>query len=208
MDSGNVIDLGRAKGELEDYLADSRPTPERMAKADMAGQEMRIEGEGEERHWRISPILDELKRRKTLTGEEHAAACRFLREYYLGLYAGPRTVGYRERGSPSAQAVDHDTQRIHYARETEKAILSVDPLYYPALKWLVATLGEGRPLTSLGESYAPGLGSQTQSARCGAAVALLCASLCRHYGIKHRLTMEEHARIGNLSRILLEHKAG
>jgi len=156
-----------------------------------------------EQRWRISPILDELKRRKTLTSEEHAAACRFLREYYLGVIVsvGPRAQRY-EPSSRGANMADPVADKIHYAQETERAILSIDPLYYPALRWLVGTLGDGKPLSSLGEDYAPGLGAQTQSARCGAAVALLCASLCRHYGIKHRLTLE--ARIENLSRILLE----
>ncbi len=156
-----------------------------------------------EQRWRISPVLDELKRRKTLTPEEHAAACRFLREYYLGVIVtvGPRGQRY-EPSSRGASMADPVAEKIHFAQETERAIMAIDPLYYPALRWLVATLGDGKPLSSLGDHYAPGLGAQTQSARCGAALALLCASLCRHYGIKHRLTVE--ARIESLSRILLE----
>ena len=156
-----------------------------------------------EQRWRISPVLDELKRRKTLTTEEHAAACRFLREYYLGVIVqvGPRGQRY-EPTSRGANMADPVAEKISYAQQTERAILAIDPLYYPALRWLVGTLGDGKPLSSLGEHYAPGLGAQTQSARCGAAVALLCAQLCRFYGIRHRLTLE--ARIENLSRILLE----
>jgi hypothetical protein len=200
----NVVSISRASRDLENYIALHEPvgpTPERARKAMEAGLALEMSGEGERRHWRISPVLDELKRRKTLTIEEHAAACRFLREYYLGMITGPRTQKY-ERASPSAEQIDRDTQRIHYARETERAILSIDPVYYRALQWLVATLGEGTALQALGEHYAPGLGSQTQSARGGQVLALLCAMLCRHYGIQHRLTIEQ--RIDSLSRVLLE----
>jgi hypothetical protein len=156
-----------------------------------------------ETRWRISPTLDELRRRKTLTTEEHAAACRFLREYYVGLIAvvGPRTQNY-EPSSRSANAYDPVAEKIHFAKETERVILAIDPIYYPALRWLLQTLGDSKPLSSLGDDYAPGLGAQTQSARCGAAVALLCACLCRAYGLTHRLDVEK--RIESLSRILLE----
>lgn len=181
---------------LENYLARD-PGPSEGGRAAVA------RSQASEPRWRISPVLDELKRRKTLTSEEHAAACRFLREYYLGVIVtvGPRGQRY-EPSSRGANMADPVAEKIHYAQQTERAICAIDPLYYPALRWLVATLGDGKPLSSLGDHYAPGLGAQTQSARCGAAVALLCASLCRHYGIKHRLTLE--VRIESLSRILLE----
>jgi hypothetical protein len=198
LNSSNVIDIRQnIARELENWVAlqgESAPEPPRTPAACPKPAEHR---------WRISPILDELKRRKTLTTEEHAAASRFLYEFYLGVAAdvGPKSQRY-ERRSASATGIDPVLEKIHFAKETERAIAAIDSLYYPALRWLVGTLGEGKPLSSLGEQYAPGLGAQTQSARCGAAVALLCASLCRHYGIKHRLTLE--ARIESLSRVLLE----
>lgn len=197
-----------ALGELERHLQEMRagellgPTPERRMQAAAAGQVIEERGTGEERHWRISPILQELKRRKTIEEPEFLAACRFLREYFMGIYAGPKAFGYRERTSASARDdSDYLTQRVHYARETEKAIASIDPFFYPALRWLVATLGEPPPLSALGGHYAPKLGVQTQSARGGQALATLCALLCRHYGIAHRLTNE--TRITQLSQILL-----
>lgn len=207
-----VVSIAVARDALETHLRVMQagepvgPTPERLRQAEASGLVVDERGLGEERHWRISPVLQELKRRKTITSEEHAAACRFLREYYLGLYASPKAFGYREKTSPSANgSADYMEQRIHYARETERAIASVDPVYYRALQWLVATLGEGAPLSALGEHYAPSLGSQTQSARGGQVLALLCAMLCRHYGIQHRLTLDQ--RITSLSQILLEQRA-
>lgn len=190
--------------ELENFLArHPLPAADQPQRGTDRPQAAVARSQAPEQRWRISPVLDELKRRKTLTTEEHAAACRFLREYYLGVIVtvGPRGQRY-EPSSRGASMADPVAEKIHYAQETERAILSIDPLYYPAMKWLVGTLGDSKPLSSLGEDYAPGLGAQTQSARCGAAVALLCASLCRHYGIKHRLTLA--VRIESLSRILLE----
>ena len=160
---------------LENYLARDPGPPE-------GGRTAVARSQSSEQRWRISPVLDELKRRKTLTPETHAAACRFLYEYYLALYMGPRTQKY-ERSSPSSGGHDGDIQRLHYALETEKAILSLSKAYHPALKWLISTLGESKPLSSLGEFYAEDLGAQTQSARCGAVLFLMCVELCEHYGI-------------------------
>jgi len=205
--SSNIVKIRQGiESELENWLAlQGHPAPEPRQKPAEPARVAASRSQTAEPRWNISPILNELKRRKTLTTEEHAAACRFLREYYLGLIAniGPKGQCY-ERSSASANGYDPVAEKIDSARKTEKAILAIDPLYYPALRWLVGTLGEGRPLSSLGDDYAPGLGAQTQSARAGAAVALLCACLCRHYGIKHRLTLE--TRIENLSRILLENR--
>lgn len=203
--SSNIVNIRRGiESELANWVAlQEQPAPEPRQKPTDRGRTAASRFQPAEPRWRISPALDELKRRKTLTTEEHAAACRFLREYYLGLIAniGPKAQRY-ERSSASANGYDPVAEKIDSARKTEQAILAIDPLYYPALRWLVSTLGEGRPLSSLGDDYAPGLGAQTQSARAGAAVALLCACLCRHYGITHRLTIEN--RIENLSRVLLE----
>lgn len=183
------------------------PTAERHLKALALGQDVRERGEGEERHWRISPILDELKRRGTVSAEEYRAAQRFLQDYFLGLYAGPRGSSYRERGSPGAgDALDHETRRIHHAREAQKAIIAVDKIYHAAIAWLIASLGEGLPLSALGAHYAPSLGTQTQSARGGQALAFACIQLCRFYGMQHRLDIER--RIGDLSKLFLENKAG
>jgi hypothetical protein len=178
------------------------PTPERLRHARAAGLAVETWGSGEERQWRISPVLKELKRRKTISSASHAALGRFLREYYLGLYASPKAFGYSEKTSASANgSADYLTQRIHYARETERAILSIDPAYQEALQWVVSTLGDSAPLSRLGEHYAPGVGLQTQSAKAGMVLELLGAMLCRHYGIAHRLTIEQ--RIASLSQILL-----
>ena len=200
-----VVQFGRRVDRLGQGES-AAPTAERHFKALEAGQEVRERGEGEERHWRISPILDELKRRGTLSAEEYRAAQRFLKDYFLGMYAGPRGSSYRERGSPGADESDHETRRIHHAREAQKALKAIDPMYFPAMAWLIASLGEGMPLSALGAHYAPTLGVQTQSARGGQALAFACIHLCRHYGMQHRLDVER--RIGDLSKLFLENLAG
>jgi hypothetical protein len=182
------------------------PTPQRILRAAEAGLGIEEWGSGEERHWRISPVLQELKRRKTISSDSHAAFCRFLREYYLGLYASPKAFGYREKTSPGANgSADYLTQRIHYARETERAILAVPPIFKLALEWVVSTLGESAPLSTLGQHYAPNLGAQTQSAKAGMVLELMGAELCQHYGISHHL-IDTRGRISTLAQLLLEHE--
>jgi hypothetical protein len=164
------------------------PTPERLKQAVAAGEVIDTVGAGEERHWRVSPVLPELKRRKTISDATLLAFSRFLREYYLGLYAGPKAFGYSEKTSRSASgSAEFYERRVHYARETQRAILAVDPYYKVALEWVVSTLGESTPLSAMGKHYAPGLGAQTQSAKAGMVLEMLGACMCRHYGITHRL---------------------
>lgn len=182
------------------------PTPERLNQARRRQQTVAVPAsevidEEEIISWRISPTIDDLLRRGTIEKPEHAAAMKFLRHYYLGEYVGPRTSSFKERIN-GGNTVDRETSRVHYSREVRKAIMAVDPMFHQALAWMIASLGEGWPLKVLGEHYAPGLGAQTQSARGGQALASACAMLCRHYGMQHRLTIEQ--RLGELSRFLLE----
>jgi hypothetical protein len=209
-----VIEFERAKSQLESHLArpgqgvETAPTAQRAGKAAALGENVtsRTNADGEVT-WRISPALEELKRRGTLTAEEHRAAQQFLQDYFLGQYAGPKTSGYRERTSGSAaDASDYEVRRVHHAREAQRAIQAVDKMYWPAIAWLMASLGDGLPLSALGAHYAPHLGAQTQSARGGQVLAFCCVLLCRHYGLQHRLNVQR--RIDELSRIFLEDRTG
>ena len=210
----NVIDIKReldgVERELARYLEHREPSPPsetatRLADALQNGHRLLHSPEAADpatvTTWRISPALDELRRRKTISAQEYAAASKFLRDYYLGLYAGPKTSNFAAGGG-SAQPGDRETRRVHHAREVEKAMRSVDPIYHPALAWLIASLGPGVPLAALGAYYAPDLGTQTQSARGGQALALCCLFLCRHYGMDHSLDVDR--QIEHLSRMLVE----
>lgn len=195
---------GVREDEVEELLRRTQavaPTPQRIARAAAEGQTAEFGGDGEgEVAWRISPALDDLLRRGTLEHAEHAAAMKFLRHYYLGLYAGPKTPGYKERINGGGGAGDYEDRRVHYAIQVERAIFAVDPLFHRALSWMVGSLTNPSPLSKLGAYYAPNLGAQTQSARGGQALATACAMLCRHYGMQHRLNID--ARLNELSRYL------
>lgn len=192
---------------VSDVDAPMGPTPERVRQAQARQQSVistsNNADEDDISTWKIAPALDDLLRRGTIEQEEYQAAMKFLRHYYLGIYVGPRTSSFRERVNGAAP-VDRDTRRVHYAREVEKAILAVDPMFHRALAWMISSLGEGWPLRVLGEHYAPNLGAQTQSARGGQALATACAMLCRHYGMQHRLNIEK--RLSELAQFLLDNR--
>src|SRR5690606_29811693 len=126
------------------------PTPERLKKPDMDGSELRASVSITEGNtvttWRISPSLNGLLQRRTITNQEFQAAQRFLRDYFLGMYAGPASARYAERTGPSHSDVDRETRLVHHAREVQKAMRAVDQIYQPALAWLIASLGEAPPL--------------------------------------------------------------
>lgn len=217
---GEVVTIPRAvreiQHELERYLESAGPaqgtgpTPERLRKPDMDDSELKVSiavGEGDTvATWRISPSLNGLLQRRTITPQEFNAAQRFLRDYFLGMYAGPASSRYAERSGPSHGDTDRETRRVHHAREVQKAMRAVDQVYQPALAWLIASLGEAPPLQVLGSYYARDLGSQTQSARGGQVLSLCCMMLCRHYGMDHPLDLDK--RIAGLSQKLIEAKSG
>lgn len=143
------------------------------------------------RAWRISPILDGLKSRGTIDDVQHRAATRFLQEYYLGFVREGNGVspGYGERAPKSANPASHEDQRIYYRRRSEEtmAFIMLDPYWDRMLRWVIAAMGQGYPLSVewMAERYAPNSGKQTASSRIGGMLALFCVKLCQHYGMDH-----------------------
>lgn len=188
----DVVAIGRpgVAAELEQYLRgeSNAPTAERVARAIANGDDVEVRGEGRDAQWRVSPPLHSLLQRGTILQEELRAAERFLKEYYLGHYAGPKTSGFRERTGRSHSDFGREDHRVHYARETRKAIDAVPDYFHPALAWMIGvTFGEGMPLQALGAHYRSDLGKQVQSTRGGQTLSFACIALCRHYGIQHRM---------------------
>ena len=195
----NIISIEAARRELEQALRPKQgettaPTQERVMRAAEAGEMVLAPSEGGVRQWRISPTLDELRRRKTIDDVMHAAVTRFLQEYFLGHHAGVRTPGYAERASRSANPASPEEQRLHYFRETQKALQAVsEPLLDVMLRWVLSTLSGGLPLScpEMIDRYARGMGANTASAKCGTILMIFCLKLCDHYGMQHRLN-EQH----------------
>lgn len=218
----NVVQLPRelrdAQAELTRYLESQGPQPvtpsataQKLASALAEGRKLhKADGppdEGFVTTWRLSPILNELLRRKTIIEPEYEAASRFLRDCYLGMQNGPKGSSYSERAGASASATeDRETRRVHHKREFLRAFEALDPVFHPALAWLIGSLGAGMPLAALGAYRARHLGTNTQSARGGEMLSLTCLFLCRHYGITHPLDVVED--LERLSRLLLEYKTG
>jgi hypothetical protein len=207
----NVVALRQG---LERHFHEARsgesaePTPERMAQAMLAGEQLASRGTGEARRWRVSPVLDELKRRKTIDEVMHRAACRFLEDYYLGHYPQQKSVGYGERTSRSANAASPEDTRLHYFREWQRACAAVaDPMFDVVLRWVLSQLSGTLPLScaQMTQRYAPGLGHQTAAARCGMVLSLFCAKLAQHYGMQHELMID--SCVDELSRLMQRFKA-
>ena len=189
-------------GELTTYLErrgpgseDFAPTPERIAKARHAGQKITptiIHTETGfhtgQFYWRITPVIDELEKRGTLTNEEWSAACRYMRHYAGSRHKGPATsklMPYYDRGF---QSLDPAERAVAMGQARSLAEKAVHPLFRPALRWLEAAAEDEWPLWKLGEMYYPHLSRSAQSAKASAVLHFTLAMLCDHYGIGHRFS--------------------
>jgi hypothetical protein len=200
--------------ELQTYLTrrgpgdeEHAPTPERVTKAKASGEIIRANVIYTEAgfptgkfYWSITPVIDELKRRGTITEEEYEAAFRFMRHWHNGIHRGAPTSKISPRYDGEVADLTPTERRWHYAGMARKAAQSVDPMLHPALAWLVRAMGDPLPLTALGAYYAPEKGTQTQSSQGAMVLRLTCAKLCDFYGIRHSFSQQ---RVAKLSEILL-----
>jgi hypothetical protein len=192
------------RGPTDEYAS---PTPERVKLAKAAGERiiaelLLTEGGNPTGHykWRITPVIDELRRRGTITVDEHHAAERFMLNWQLGIHRGPATSSYTPRTDGGSPDGDAEVIRWEHGNRAKAALLAVDGFLRPALAWLIASLGDPRPLKDLGAYYSPDKGDQTKSSQGAIVLRLALASLCRHYNIDHSFNDK---RMANLSRILL-----
>ena len=192
------------RGPLGD---DHGPTPERLAKAQTMGLKVSaniIHSEAgfptAQYYWSITPAIDDLKRRGTITDDEYDAAFRFMRHWHHGIHRGPATIRYAPRYDGEVGDLTPGERQWHYAGMAKKAFNAVPPMLQPALAWLVQALGDPVPLQVLGAHYAPQKGAQTQSSQGAMVLRLACVALCEHYQIPHSFSRQ---RIERLSEILL-----
>lgn len=200
--------------ELQTYLTkrgpgdeEHAPTPERVTKAKQSGEVIRANVIYTEAgfptgnfYWSITPVIDELRRRGTLTEEEHDAATRFMRHWHNGIHRGAPISKITPRYDGEVADLTPTERRWHYAGMARKAFAAVDPLLQPALAWLIRAMGDPLPLNALGAYYAPDKGTQTQSSQGAMVLRLASCQLADFYGIKHGLSQK---RIAKLSEILL-----
>jgi hypothetical protein len=200
--------------ELQTYLTrrgpgdeDHAPTPERVTKAKQAGEVVRANVIYTEAgfptgkfYWSITPVIDELKRRGTITEEEYDAAFRFMRYWHNGMHKGAPGSKLAPRYDGEVSDMTPAERQWHYAGMARKAFKAVDPLLQPALAWLIRCMGDPVPLQLLGAHYAPTKGAQTQSSQGAIVLRLACCKLADHFGIKHSFSQQ---RIEKLSEVLL-----
>ncbi len=205
------------RSDLESHLSGARsgecanPTLERLVQAKLAGEELTARGEGEGRRWRLSPVLDELKRRKTIDDVMHRGVTKFLEDYWLGHYVPQRSTGYGERMPKGVSEFSPEDTRLHHFRKWQRAMAAVSsPEFDVVLRWVLGQLNGNVALgcPAMMERYAPGLGSQTAVARCGMILSLFCARLAVHYGYGHELLIsrcvDELSRLQDRFKIELE----
>jgi hypothetical protein len=170
------------------------PTPERAAQARAAGQKVKvsiIDTDGGEdsghRTWQVVPIIDTMRARGALSAEEHEAAMRFLSYWHMAQFRGPATVRYMPKHDASLHEMLPSERQAYSREQVRAAMISVDGLLHQAIAWLVLTMADHPPLHELGKYYSPSINEKARSAIGGMVVRLACASLCRHWGMKHRL---------------------
>lgn len=204
------------RNELQAFLTkrgptgflDGDPTPERLLKAEQIGERVVAKVhytttgfEDGTFHWEFSPVINELKRRGTITEPEHEAALRFMRHWHLGLHRGAPTSKLAPRFDSGSTGLDAQEFRWQNATQARKAVRSVDPILQPALAWLIRALGDALSIKELGRYYNPGKSDSTLSAQGGIVLKLTCAQLAAHYGIDGCHISAR--RIQHLSQVLL-----
>lgn len=200
--------------ELQTYLTrrgpgneEHAPTPERLSHAKAVGETVRANVIYTEAgfptsnfYWSITPVIDELRRRGTLTQEEYDGAFRFMRYWHNGMHKGAPSSKLAPRYDGVTSDMTPTERQWHYAGMAKRAFNAVDPLLQPALAWLIRAMGDPLPLQALGAHYAPKKGSQTQSSQGAMVLRLASCKLCDHFGIDHSLSQR---RIERLSEVLL-----
>ena len=204
--------------ELEHFLSkrgpgaeDFAPTPERVTRARQAGHRVNAKLIHTESgfptanyYWRITPVLDNLERRGTITNEEYHAALRYMRHYAGSRHKGPATSkflphydsGYRNLG-PADRAVAMGQART-------RAESAVHPMFHPVLRWLEAAAEDELPLWQLGAAYYPGVSQQTQGVRAVTILHFGLAMLADHYQTGHRFSQSDVEEAIETIRLTLE----
>jgi hypothetical protein len=196
------LDNAQHTGELTTYLArrgpgdeDFAPTPERLRRARDGDQKITptiIHTEAGfptgQFYWRITPVIDELEKRGTLTNEEWTAATRYMRYYAGSRHKGPATsklMPYYDRGF---QSLDPAERAVAMGQARSQAEKAVHPFFRPSLRWLEAAAEDEWPLWRLGEMYYPHLSRSAQSAKASVVLHFTLAMLADHFGIGHRFS--------------------
>lgn len=206
----HVEDLARSLTRRGPGDEEHAPTPERVAKAKVAGAAVRanvIHNEAgfatSEYYWQITPVIDELKRRGTILQEEWDVACRYMRHYAGSRHKGPATSkllpsydsGFRdmepaERAMAMGQARANAESFVYSISFTNGRPNGVKDYRY-CLRWLEKAAEDDVPLWYIGAHYYPRATQSYQSARAPGILQEALSILAAHYGRSGRFTIRD-----------------
>ena len=204
--------------ELEQYLSrrgpgqeDGAPTPERVKRARQSGQQVRANIIHTESglptgnyYWRITPVLDNLERRGTITREEYNAALRYMRHYAGSRHKGPATSGFLPFYDSGFQNMGPADRAVAMGQARTRAESAVHEMFQPVLRWLEAAAEDELPLWKLGAAYYPEASQQTQGVRAVPILHFGLAMLAQHYETGHRFSRSEVEEAIETIRVTLE----
>lgn len=212
------VDNAQHTAELETYLSkrgpqggDFEPTPERLTRAISAGQAVRANVIHNEAgfptssfYWRITPVIDTLQKRGTISESEWDAACRYMRYYAGSRHKGPATSKLLPRYDCAMQEMGPAERAMEMGQRRARAEKAVHPFFRKALRWLEAAAEDERPLWVLGYMYYPEMSQSQQSQKASVILHFTLAMLADHFGIGHRFTQDEITQAVETVRITLE----
>lgn len=189
------------------------PTPERTQHARRAGQKITariIETEGGlptgHYAWRITPVIDSLLSRGTITEHEYDAALKYMRYYAGSRHKGPATaklLPYADRGFQDMSPLD---RAVACGQAKTIAAGAVHPHFHLCLRWLEKCAEDEIPLWQLGAAYYPRLSRSQQSAKASVILHFTLGMLCEHFGYRHRFTHDELENAVETLRITIEYE--
>ena len=196
------------KGPGDEYGA---PTAERISKARLTEQKITPEiiltdagNPTGHYNWRITPVIETLEKRGTLTTDEYDAALRYMRHYAGSRHKGPATsrlLPYYDRGF---QDLSPPERAIAFGQARALAEKAVHKFFHPALRWLEAAAEDEKPLWMLGKVYYPHLSKPAQSAKGSTILHFALAMLADHYGLGHRFSVSEVEEVIRRMRVTVE----
>lgn len=204
----HTADLNRfltRRGPGEEFGA---PTPERVSRSQSRGEDGKLDRNDPRSikahvihneagfptgsfYWRITPIIDGMQSRGTLTQEEADVAAKYMRHYSGSRHKGPATSNYLPSYEASLRDFTPAQRAVHYGNMRRAAEQSVHPFFRPCLRWIEKAAEDDEPLYKLGETYYPREARQTQSNRAVPILHMTISMLASHYGQPHRFQASE-----------------
>lgn len=205
--------------ELETHLTrrgprgeEHDPTPQRIARAREASQSIvanLIHTDGgfptTNFFWRITPAIDTLQKRGTLTQDEYNSALRYMRYYAGSRHKGPATSKIMPRYDCAMQDMNPAERAMEMGQRRSRAEAAVHPYFRPCLRWLECAAEDERPLWHLGAYYYPELSQSQQSQKASVILHFALAMLTDHFGgARHRFSQMELEQAIETVRITIE----